>query len=496
MSAEEIENALINPNDSLAKLHIVLLERIRPFSKKLSDPDAWVTNLCKKLDKWWPWVAEGEVPLTAAKGEEISRYKELDPTVRLLMLKALCEIRTEQEDLVSYINDELKQGTKLSCFRKDKIGQNKNGVSYWYDGNSVIGHRLYREVNYGMLKQNHRGKGSLDLQETKSEWEILATNLDEFRSVSEKFSTCQVGVEAAVHEAIETEVIPVLEKIQKKKERDLKRQRREESYLSGCHSYAAGVTRSCRSCRLVKYTFDDFDRAIDEAIKQTRKRKGREVERNDNKHRKHGKRGGGASDGDSQSNAHKVPPASTSDDKQNDQQGGGDNNHEEYDRASKGSDDNEEDEQQDEGSESDEEDDLWSEGSDKDKDTNSTDKVGKSDNEIISDSEKDSCAFELENVKSDGTNNVRLLSKGQNDSLATRVQTKKSSDCSSGRKFCEARNPEAKNRYRQRPTLNSAFDSSVVLDSEDGGSSENLSGDTSSEGDPSEVADSEDELSS
>ncbi|XP_021758060.1 DDT domain-containing protein DDR4-like [Chenopodium quinoa] len=521
MSAEEIEDALINPNSSLTKLHIALLKGIRPVNKKLSEPDYWVKSLCLKLAEWWPWVAEGKVPLVPAKGEEVSRYKELDPTIRLLMLKALCEIRALQDDLVSNINDALKEGAQISQFRKDKIGQDRNGVSYWYDGDPVIGHRLYMEIDNGMLKQKHRGKNCLDLKETNSEWEILATNLDEFRKVSERFSSCQVGVEAAVHETIETEVIPVLEKLQKKKERDLKRRQREEAYMSGCHSYAAGVTRSCRSRRPVKYTFDDFDRTIEEAIKETRKGKVRKVERNDTKHPKHGK-SGDDSGGDLQNNAHDGSPASTSKDKQNDQQDEGDSNGEEIDQLSKGSDIDEEDDQQGEGSENDEdyneqgegsenddednqqgegsendeEDDLQSEGSDKGKDINRTDIAGKSDNEVVNDSESDSSDFEHENVKQDGAKHDKVLSQGQKDNVATGLKMKKNSDRTSRQNLHEGRNPEAKNRYRQRPTLNSALSSFVVPDSEDESSPENSSGDASSEEDPSEVADSEDEISS
>ncbi|KMT16909.1 hypothetical protein BVRB_2g043810 [Beta vulgaris subsp. vulgaris] len=512
MSAEEIENALINPNASLAKLHIALLQGIRPVNKKLSNPDVWVTILCKKLADWWPQVAEGEIPLIAEKGEEVSRYKELNPTIRLLMLKALCEVRIEQPDLVSYINGALKQGDQISNFRKDKIGQDRNGISYWYDGNSVIGHRLYREVNNVNLKQKQRGKNCLDLQETNLKWETLATNLEEFRKVSEKLSACQVGVEAAVHETIETEVIPVLEKVQKNKERNLKRRQRQEAFLNGSHTYAAGVTRSCRTRRPVTYTFDEFDRTINEAIKQTRKRKGREVERNDIKHSKCGKKGGDASDEDLQRDARsEEEPRACSEDEENDHQGEGSNNAESYDQQGEGvnndenteqqaegmnndekndqhgegSDSDEEYDQEGEGSENDEEDDRQGEISDFDEDTNCTNNADKSDNEIANDS--DSSAFELKNGKPERNCNT------VNGNIATGLQMKKSSDRISHRSLQEARNPEAKNRYRQRPTRNSAF---VVPDSEDGSSSQNLSGDASGEGDPSVVADSEDEISS
>ena len=99
--------------------------------------------------------------------EEISRYKGLDPTKRLLILKALCEIRADvlypistfkdisyiaflflpcffvsspwkiivlvlqQNDTVAYINNALKEGTDISAFRKERIGEDGNDTSFW-----------------------------------------------------------------------------------------------------------------------------------------------------------------------------------------------------------------------------------------------------------------------------------------------------------------------------------------------------------------------------
>lgn len=91
--------------------------------------------------------------------EETSEYKGLDPKRRLLILKALCEIRADviystfllnvtsfgfclmaekndsfglqQDDTVAYIKDSLKQGTQISSFRKEKIGGDGNGTSFW-----------------------------------------------------------------------------------------------------------------------------------------------------------------------------------------------------------------------------------------------------------------------------------------------------------------------------------------------------------------------------
>ncbi|GMG99045.1 hypothetical protein Nepgr_000885 [Nepenthes gracilis] len=268
LSAEDIETALMKPDASLAKLHVTLLKGIPPVSKDLSHSDQWVTFLCKKLAMWWPLVAEGKIPLIAASGEEIQRYKELDPTTRLLMLKALCEIRASQGDSVTFINDSVKQGTQASSFRKDKIGSDANGISYWYDGNSVIGHRLYREVNESELQPKHRGQTCLD-PPFSMKWDTIATNLDEFRKVLAELSSSHKEADVAICRTIATDAIPVLEKLQKKKDRMLKRHQKEHSILNGYHSCRVVTTRSCRARRHVSYTFEEYDRMVNEALQLT-----------------------------------------------------------------------------------------------------------------------------------------------------------------------------------------------------------------------------------
>jgi zinc finger FYVE domain-containing protein 26 len=40
-------------------------------------------------------------------------------------------IYVQQHDVVSYINDALKEGTEISSFRKDAFGRDGTGTSYW-----------------------------------------------------------------------------------------------------------------------------------------------------------------------------------------------------------------------------------------------------------------------------------------------------------------------------------------------------------------------------
>ncbi|KAA3489965.1 DDT domain-containing protein DDR4-like [Gossypium australe] len=308
LTAEEIELGLVKPNTSIAALHVKLLKGTPPMSKLLNVSDGWVTVLCKKLAVWWPWVAEGEIPLTARNGEEISKYKELDPTSRLLLLKALCEIRADQDDAVSYINDAMRSNKEISCFRKEKIGANGN-VSYWYDGNTVFGYRLYKEINRTESKSKAKRKASSTLPTVCSHWETLAVDFKEFREVVDKLLASRTAAEVAIGKTINNDVIPVVDKFQKKKERALKRKERQEILLNDLrNSSGIEITRSCRNRRPVSYTFgmmetsflqllqsddpfsykpvkialslfghafykDEYDRAIDEAIELTKKRK-------------------------------------------------------------------------------------------------------------------------------------------------------------------------------------------------------------------------------
>ncbi|XP_019414642.1 PREDICTED: DDT domain-containing protein DDR4 [Lupinus angustifolius] len=187
-SAEEIEIGLVKPDVSLAKLHIQLLKGIPPVNRTLNDPDKWVTVLCKKLVTWWQWVAVGKIPLMPSKGEEISKYKELDSSDRLLLLKALCEVRADQHDAVSYINDALKEGTHITSIRKEALGRDGTGTSYWYDANAKCqSHRLYRGRITSVSNPKVNGIECLSLPPINFKWESVASNLEEFSEIAEKF---------------------------------------------------------------------------------------------------------------------------------------------------------------------------------------------------------------------------------------------------------------------------------------------------------------------
>ncbi|XP_047052163.1 DDT domain-containing protein DDR4-like [Lolium rigidum] len=283
LSADEIETALIANNRDLARVHIALLKGIPPVAKNLNVDDGWIMATAKKLSDWWSWVAEGTNPFKQNPGKEVETFKELDPVSRLFILKALCEVRSEQNDAVWYINDEMKKGVNISNFRKEKLGSASDGSVYWYVGDSTVGHRLFKEDVTVDYKQNWKGKnGRLTKPVLNIHWETAATNLDEFLDISEKL--CSKGrSESAIGQHLKENTIPAVEKFQKKKERELKRrQQKDERALVNIFQ-----TRALRERKPVSYNYSDYDRSIKEAIKATAKGKESDPPKEAGKKRRH-----------------------------------------------------------------------------------------------------------------------------------------------------------------------------------------------------------------
>ncbi|XP_052175764.1 DDT domain-containing protein DDR4-like [Diospyros lotus] len=271
-SAEEFETALITPNNTLGDIHIPLLKAIPPVTRMALSHNTWITVLCRKLRDWWHWVAEGELPIVASHGAEIEAYNALDPGVRVVILKALCDIRVEQEDIRNYIDNSMKHGVQLSAFRKERVGGDSYGISYWYEDDPIIGHRLYREIRKVKVKKA-KGKNVQLIPNSCYEWETVATNLDEFQDVSEKLFSSKNRTEVSLGKKLKNDMLPEIEKVHKRKERLLKKQHREALLLDNMMNVdGLAPGRALRDRKPVTYTFDDYDRSINEAIKITKRK--------------------------------------------------------------------------------------------------------------------------------------------------------------------------------------------------------------------------------
>ncbi|XP_021307031.1 DDT domain-containing protein DDR4 isoform X1 [Sorghum bicolor] len=276
-TAEELEDAIITPNGMLDDVHIPLLKSIPPVTRMAMGRGTWIAVLCKKLKHWWHWVAEGDLPIVASHGAETELYKALEPGIRLVILKAICDIRGEQEDVRNFIDSSLKHGYHLSIFRKERIGGDSHGISYWYEDDPILGHRLYREIRrverVNESTKKSKGKGVSTVPVISYHWEAVACNFDEFKiAAQEKLFSSRNRTEVSLGKKLTFNYLPEIEKIHKKKEKLLKKQQREalllDSYLT-----VNGLTsgRSRRERKRVTYTFDDYDRSINEAIKTIKK---------------------------------------------------------------------------------------------------------------------------------------------------------------------------------------------------------------------------------
>ncbi|KAL6636739.1 hypothetical protein ACP70R_024311 [Stipagrostis hirtigluma subsp. patula] len=278
-TAEELEDAIITPNATLDDVHMPLLKQffsIPPICRMAMGRGTWVTVLCRKLKHWWHQVAEGDQPIVASHGAEVEMYKALEPATRLVILKAICDIRCEQEDVRNFIDSSLKHGYHLPIFRKERIGGDSYGISYWYEDDPILGHRLYREIRrVEYVKQptkKSKGRGVSSIPVMSYKWEAVASNFDEFKIAADKLFSSRNRTEVSLGKKLNINYLPEIEKIHKKKEKLIKKQQREalllDSYLT-VNGFTSG--RSRRERKRVTYTFDDYDRSINEAIKTTKK---------------------------------------------------------------------------------------------------------------------------------------------------------------------------------------------------------------------------------
>lgn len=345
----------------------------------------------------------------------MSTYKELDPTIRLVILKALCEIRADQDDVVSYINDGVKIKNEISTFQKTNIGEDLKGTSYWCDGDEVIGFRLYKQIN--TFKKN----GTYTT--VNCQWETLATNLEEFQKVVDEYSSSNSELEVAVSGVVEKEVLPVLIKLQKKKERALQKKMNGERVINNfCR---VGITRSRRCSKPISYTFDEYDKAINEAIRETKRMKTKEEKRSQKKETVVVNKNSEKDD---------MSESTESDSEKNDDMSTESDNENSKLETKNASEDN-------------------SEASDEET------KENNDDNEENSDDENNG----------NGSSEDELVLKSESENGKTRGNKKvtENGDGGSDGSIDEMRNFGTKKRMRQRPNRNTAIENAIVSDTED-----------------------------
>ncbi|KAF6153956.1 hypothetical protein GIB67_023733, partial [Kingdonia uniflora] len=75
----------------------------------------------------------------------------------------------------------LEEGSGVSIFRKESTVEDGKGTAYWYDGDSTIGHRLFKEITKVEFMKM-KGKGLLT-QPTNSYQCIIVTEVESFKQI-------------------------------------------------------------------------------------------------------------------------------------------------------------------------------------------------------------------------------------------------------------------------------------------------------------------------
>eukprot|EP00897_Mesotaenium_endlicherianum_P009828 jgi/Mesen1/8874/ME000530S08282 len=274
-SAEELETGLVNAGHGhiLKDVHIAILKGILPPTRPPPDRSTWATVLCKKVINNWLWLTGEEprlCPLHLAQGDEEGMYQNLTGPDRLRVLKALCELRLDQEDMRAHIDLQLRHKVPIDTFQMAPLATDPSGTRYWYADDSSVGHRLYKEGPPALQKTRHGGKRAP--VPTSGSWEAVACNYDEFVEAGERLACSRQRSEARVGRHIKEVVLPTLEEIERRRERALRKQQKQAMYLDTLLNgggLAAGRAR--RERKPVSYTFDDFERSIDAAIRAPKK---------------------------------------------------------------------------------------------------------------------------------------------------------------------------------------------------------------------------------
>ncbi|GBG64969.1 hypothetical protein CBR_g48718 [Chara braunii] len=268
--ADELETSLMNPNGLIKDLHIDLLKGIPPLPRVPIDKNNWAAVLCAKLRDRWSQVSDGVCPLMAAKGEEEAAYNALNAAARLRILRAVCEMRLDTDDVRGAMDETIKQGEPPSSFQLQPVAVDNSGCTYWYEDDETVGSRLYREIPPVLSKSKTRGLGRRAPPPAAPIWETIATNVEEFHEIGERLSNSRNKPEAKLGKYIFEDLLPCLEERERKREKAAKKQQRQQLLLQSImNGVGLAAGRSRRERKIVSYTFEEFDKSINEAIKWT-----------------------------------------------------------------------------------------------------------------------------------------------------------------------------------------------------------------------------------
>lgn len=326
----------------LCSVHLAILGGLT--SKLDLGPSNWPAYVAIKLRGWTqPSSARAnakDLPLfEAQRGREAEAYCAMPATQRVLVLKALCELRADREDIRSRLETaanpprsaKVKAAAKpppgrrsartgsggpaqpgadkeesLVDFRAAPFGRDAQGRAYHYlDYMGSCDAMVFREAppmprrpltadpspplpplppaagkkgGKGAKRPKKNAAPAKDLGGSRAQepmaggWELLGCGVAALEVAAAELASSGKKDDQRVAQWIEDEAVAVLKAREEEEERLRRVKERLSRRLGIPAAYGAGAEGSRRERKAVRYTFDDYDRAIKEAMRHQERR--------------------------------------------------------------------------------------------------------------------------------------------------------------------------------------------------------------------------------
>lgn len=271
---ETLEQAIVRSTGQglLTRLHIGLMKGLKP--KLNVDETNWPAVLSRKFRS--ECLDADENPFTPERGNEAEHYCNASVVDRVLILKMLCELRCCEGDVREIFELCLKPNSKnrrppkkkhkkevseLSQFRPSPIGQLNATTLFWFlDCPDFVDFRLYKET------REHLKRGGTVHGHTRiKSWELIAADVEKLQQFGEELPSAGSYCRSLKKKVLE--LVPRLEKRIEREERKIRateRLKRHECNI--ILDLNGGYGRSARQRTEAKYTFEEYERAMAEAI--------------------------------------------------------------------------------------------------------------------------------------------------------------------------------------------------------------------------------------
>lgn len=300
-TVDGLETALLEVGGNgteVVGLHVALLRGMNPRSA--IDETNWCTMAAKKIKAQPDAREEGVFRkwMACKSHQEADVHAQCTPIEKLKLLLLMCELRMCCEDIRSRIERAATVPKKrmdeederiLNALRPSPLGVDAEGAKYWFldAGNKRIsrGFRLYKEVprtpgtrtkatpvkwweaKKPPPKSNLGGsKTSVPLMD---EWRLVAHSMESMEDLGEYLVSGAARADRKLGAVILDSVVP---RLQERKRREDKRQlatQRLHVALGNASNVLNADTagRGRRVRKTVNYTFENFDKEIEDSIK-------------------------------------------------------------------------------------------------------------------------------------------------------------------------------------------------------------------------------------